>query len=207
MICARLSFWSAAFGLMLLASVPVTHATSIIAPDFDHMVGDADYIVRAVVKSVTPEWRDNPDQPGQRYIATLVELEVKQVIKGTPPSPLVLDVVGGRIGDKELTIDGAPRFTVGQESILFVKGNGRQIIPLVGMKHGHYPLRHDKQTGQDQMTDSNGQPLYSEKDIGHPASSTTPSSAREPDARPLSPDEFAARIRKSPKFLHRDDLN
>ncbi len=207
MKCGRLSFWPAAPLLMLLALVPAAFGTSIIAPDFDQMVGRSDYIVRAVVKTVTSEWRDNPDQPGHRFIATLVELEVKQIIKGTPPSPLVLDLVGGRIGDKELTIDGAPRFTVGQESILFVKGNGRQIIPLVGMSHGHYPLRHDKLTGQDQVTHSNGQLLYSEKEIGQPAAPSTTPAVRDAQARPLSPDEFAARIRKSPKFLNRDDLN
>ncbi len=193
--------------LALLALASMSRATTIIAPDFDRMVGESDCIVRAVVKSVTSEWRDNPDRPGHPYIATLVELEVKQVIKGTPPSPLVLDLVGGRIGDKELTIDGAPRFTVGQESILFVKGNGRQIIPLVGMSHGHYPLRHDKLTGHEQVTRSNGQPLYSEKDIGHPAANPASPVARDPKSQPLSPDEFAARIRKSPKFLNRDDLN
>ncbi len=207
MKCGRSSIWPAALLLMLLALVPAAFGTTVIAPDFDQMVGKSDYIVRAVVKSVTPEWRDNPDQPGHRYIATLVELEVKQVIKGTPPSPLVLDLVGGRIGDKELTIDGAPRFTVGQESIVFVKGNGRQIIPLVGMSHGHYPLRHDKLTGQDQMTHSNGQPLFSEKEIGQPAANPASPVARDPKSQPLSPDEFAARIRKSPKFLNRDDLN
>lgn len=191
---------------MLLALVPAALGTSVIAPDFDQMVGKSDYIVRAVVKTVTSEWRDNPEQPGHRYIATLVELEVKKVIKGTPPSPLILDLVGGRIGDKELTIDGAPRFTVGQESILFVKGNGRQIIPLVGMSHGHFPLRHDKLTGQDLMTHSNGQPLYSEKEIGQTDAASTAPAVRDPQSRPLSPDEFTARIRKSPKFLNSENL-
>jgi len=193
--------------LMLLALAPAAFGTSIVAPDFDQMVGKSDYIVRAVVKSVTPEWRDNPDRPGHQYIATLVELDVKEVIKGTPPSPLVLDLVGGRIGDKELTIDGAPRFTVGQESILFVKGNGSQIVPLVGMNHGHYPLRRDKVTGKAQMMHSNGQLLYSEKEIGQPESASTSAAVRDPSARPLSADEFAARIRNSPKFRNREDLN
>src|SRR5437667_11679504 len=100
--------------IALLALVPLARATTVIAPDFDSMFGSSDYIVRAVVKSVTPEWRDNPDKPGSRYIGTMVELDVKEVIKGAPPSPLVLDLVGGKIGDRQLIIDGAPQFNVGE---------------------------------------------------------------------------------------------
>lgn len=202
----RISPWSAALGLALLALVPAAFATSVIAPAFDEMVGQSDYIVRAVVKSVTSEWRDNPDQPGHRYIGSLVELEVKEVIKGTPPSPLVLDVVGGRMGDKTLTIEGAPKFIVGEESILFVKGNGRQIVPLVGMMHGFYPVKRDKVSGQAQMTRSNGRLLYSEKEIGQADSTPTAAAVSDPAARPLTPADFAARIRQSPKYLPREDL-
>jgi hypothetical protein len=194
--------WLGVSALFTLATL--ARATTMIAPDFDQMVGTSDYIVRAVVKSVTSDWRPNPDQPGRRYIATMVELDVREVIKGTPPSPLVLDLVGGKIGDRELVIDGAPQFTVGQESILFVKGNGRQIIPLVGMKHGQYPVRRDKRTGQDQVVRSNGQPLYSEKELSLPESAVAAS--RDPRAQPLTAVNFAERIRRSPKFRTREDL-
>lgn len=199
-----LPLWLAAFAL--LAQTPAARATTIIAPDFDTMVGRSDYIVRAVVKSVTSQWRDNPDKPGSRYIGTLVELDVKEVIKGAPPSPLILDVMGGRIGDLEFTIDGAPKFTVGQESILFVKGNGRQIVPLVGMSHGFYPVRRDKRTGQDQVMRSGGQLIYSEKELTQPESAVSPAPARDPKARPLNSSDFANRIRKSSKFSAREIL-
>ncbi len=196
--------WLAA--LTLLALIPAARATTVIAPDFDGMVGNSDYIVRAVVKTVTSEWRANPAKPGKGYIGTLVELDVREVIKGTPPSPLVLDLVGGRVGDREMTIEGAPKFIVGQESILFVKGNGRQIIPLVGMWHGYYPVRRDKLTGQNQVMRSSGKPLYSEQEVSLPESALSPAPARDPSARPLTSTDFAARIRKSKNFTKRDLL-
>ncbi len=192
--------------LSLLALIPAARATTVIAPDFDSMVGSSDYIVRATVMSVTSAWRDNPDQPGRRYIGTLVTLDVKEVIKGTPPSPLILDLVGGRVGDQELTIEGAPKFTAGQESILFIKGNGRQIIPLVGMSHGIYPVRRDKRTGQDQVMRSNGKLLYNEQEVSLPESALSSTPARDPKARPLSATEFADRIRKSVKNPPRERL-
>jgi hypothetical protein len=197
--------WLAACAMLALATA--LRATTIITPDFDSMVGTSDYIVRAVVKSVVSEWRPNPDRPGHRYIGTLVELDVKEVIKGTPPSPLVLDLVGGKIGDRQLIIDGAPKFTVGQESILFVKGNGRQIIPLVGMEHGFYPVRRDKRTGQDQVTRSGGKLIYSEKELSQPDSATATPPVRDAKAQPLSSADLAERIRRSPKFRNRADLD
>jgi len=196
--------WLAA--LTLLALLPVARATTVIAPDFDTMVGTSDYIVRAVVRSVHSEWRPNPDQPGHRYIGTLVELDVKEIIKGTPPSPLVLDLVGGRVDDRELTIDGAPKFVAGEESILFVKGNGRQIVPLVGMHHGYYPVKRDKRTGQDQVLRSNGKPLYNERETALPDSAASVTATRDPQARPLTATDFATRIRKSSKFSAREIL-
>ena len=199
----RLPSWPAVV-LGLLALVPGAFATTVIAPAFDDLIGQADYIVRAVVKSVTSEWRDNPDQPGHKYIATMVELDVKEVIMGTPPSPLVLDLVGGRIGNKNLTIEGAPKFVVGQESILFVKGNGLQIVPLVGMIHGFYPVKRDKAGGPARMMSGNGRLLFSEKEIGQ-ADSTAPAVSPDATSQPLSPEDFAARIRNSPKFHNRED--
>jgi hypothetical protein len=182
---------------------PTARATTVIAPSFDQMVDTSDYIVRATVKSITSEWRTGSEQ---RYIASRVELEVLEVIKGSPPSPLVLDLVGGRVGDQELTIQGAPRFIVGQQHILFVKGNGRQIIPLVGMMHGKYDVRRDKRTGREEILRFNGQPLYHEQEVSLPDSAVRVMSAEAARASPLTPDEFISRIRQSPKFADREKL-
>lgn len=180
--------------LCLLSASGAVRATTIIPPSFDRLVKSADYVVRATVKSVTSEWRPDPTNPGSRFIATLVELDVHEVIKGSPPSPLVLDLVGGRIGDQELRVDGAPRFAVGRENILFIRGNGRQIVPLVGMKHGQFPVRRDPHTGADQVLQSNGRLLYSETELNLPEP-VIRGLVRTPSARPLSAAEFAARIR------------
>ncbi|HEY8995740.1 MAG TPA: hypothetical protein VIM71_13815 [Lacunisphaera sp.] len=196
--------WLAASALLVLL-LPAARATTVIAPTFDRMVASSDYIVRATVKSVVSDWRQNPDKPGERYIGSMVELNVLEVIKGTPPSPLVLDLVGGRVGDKELTIEGMPKFVVGEETILFVKGNGRQIIPLVGMMHGKYNVRHNKLTGRDEVFRHNGDPLYNEQDISRAASTDgAPSSQQTKAANPLTASDFATRIRNSAKSSNRE---
>lgn len=190
----------------LLALVTTVRATTVIAPDFNRLVDSSDYIVRAVVLSVVSEWHTPPNQPGDRYIRTNVTLDVLEVIKGTPPSPLVLTHLGGRVGEDEFTVDGAPKFTVGQESILFVKGNGRQISPLVGMMHGFYPIRRDKATGHSQVMRSNGQPLYNEQEVSLPPTTASSTLSRNPQARPMTSADFAARIRLARKTPDREHL-
>jgi len=182
--------------LLLALLAPASYATSVIAPSFDQLVGRADYIVRATVKSVTSDWRNNPDTPGERYIGSRVELDVLEVIKGTPPSPLVLDLVGGRVGDQELTIEGAPRFVVGQESILFVQGNGHRIVPLVGLMHGRYLVRRDLRNKKEEILRNSGQPLYSEQEVSLPETEASPIPTRDRHAVPLNCHDFSMRIRQ-----------
>ena len=188
----RFALFGLAVALLLL---PLrTSATSVVAPDFNVLVGEADYVVRAVVKSVTSEWRENK---GQRFIASKVELEVREVIKGTPPQPLVLDIIGGRIGEEELVVEGAPKFLVGDEDILFVQGNGRQVFPLVAMMHGRYPVFRDAKTGVKYALRSNGMPLYSEQDVSLPMTRLSAAKAENAQARPMTADAFIKKIREA----------
>ena len=104
-----------ALGPLFLALLLVpAAATTVEAPDVGTLLSQSDYVVRAVVKSATPEWREHA---GRRYIGTRVELEIKEVIKGTPPSPLVINLIGGRIGPDELIVEGMPGFRAGDDRV------------------------------------------------------------------------------------------
>ena len=178
-------------GLALLLSVRLP-ATTVEAPDIDSLINQSDYVVRAVVSSATPEWRENA---GRRYISTRVELEIREVIKGAPPSPLVLDLIGGRIGQDELVVEGMPRFHVGDEQVLFVHGEQRKMFPLVAMMHGVYPVMHEAKSGQEYVLRSNGRPLYSLQDVAQPMESVKAAKQPDPSARPLTATAFIAQIR------------
>ncbi|NBX60547.1 MAG: hypothetical protein EBT62_08805, partial [Opitutaceae bacterium] len=168
-------------GLGLFAALG--NATSVEAPNFEQLVSQADYVVRGVITSITPEWRDNQGRP---YILSKVTLELREIIKGTPPQPLVLEFVGGRIGAEELVIEGAPKFHLGEENILFVQGNGQQIYPLVGIMHGLYVVYKEAPSGQELILRSNGLPLYSEQDVALPLMSWDAVKRLNPQARPMT---------------------
>ena len=177
--------------LALLLAPLSSSATTVIQPTFGELVASADYIVRAEVTSVTSAWRDNPSKPGERYIGSKIALAVREVIKGIPPQPLVLDAVGGRVGDEELVVDGAPKLVAGDECILFVRGNGQTIFPVVGLMHGYFPVYRDAVTRRASVLRSNGQPLRSEQELepGAPRVANVKTPA-------LTPEAFRDRIRK-----------
>ncbi len=187
--------------LFLLGLIPAGRATTVAAPEFDDLVTSADYIVRASVKSVSADWRENQ---GRKYIATRVALDIIEIIRGIPPQPLVLELVGGRVGNEELVIEGAPKFLLGDDVILFVQGNGRQIYPLVAIMHGLYPVMKDEKSQQEYVLRSNGLPLYSEQEVSLPIGAMSAAKAGNPAALPLTARNFIQKIRMvSPLAAHR----
>lgn len=149
--------------LCVAVSPSMLRATTVQPPTFNELVNQSDCIVRAVVKSVTAEYA----RPGSRRIVTKVELGVKEVIAGMPAEPLVLTLLGGRIGDEEMILEGAPQFRVGEEDILFVQGDGKQIYPLTAMMHGRYPIRRDD-GGAEIVTRGNDVPLHDTAEVALP---------------------------------------
>lgn len=184
----------AALGLTFAAGVRVT-ATTVIPPDFDQLVNESDYIIRAVVKSVTSEYRTNTSG---RKIFTKVALDVQEVIAGTPPAEVVLDILGGKVGDEQMVLEGAPRFKVGDEDILFVRGNGNTIVPLVAMMHGRYPIMRDSATGRKYMARENKIPLSDTAEIAQPIVKENATVVQEPAkaaSQAMTPEQFIQRIK------------
>jgi hypothetical protein len=171
----------------------VAHATTIVPPEFATLVNDSDYVVRAVTRRVTAV--QQPGLHGGR-IFTRVELEVLEPIAGTPPASVTLELLGGRMGDRQLTVEGMPVFKVGDEDVLFVSGNGHTICPLYAMGHGRYPVRTDAASGRKFVTRADGSPLEGAADIRRPLGETSgPTRAPVAVTAALTPADFARQIR------------
>jgi hypothetical protein len=189
------------FWVVLVALLSAGHlsGTTVAPPEFAELVNGADYVVRARVVGIRHEVRTIGTKPTP---FTLVELEVREVICGKPPSPLVLTILGGPIDETELVISGAPRFALGDEDILFIADNGRSIFPLYGLMHGRYPIQRDASSGREYVTRVNGEPLDDTSRVSLPLIdtailNTVRSSARRNQG--MSPPDFANRIQASRK--------
>ena len=172
-------------------------ATTVNPPEFTDLVNQSDFIVRAVVKSVVSEYA----RPGSRKIITKVELDVREVIAGKPSQPLVLRMMGGKIGEDEMILEGAPQYKVGDEGIFFVQGNGRQIYPLVAMMHGLYPIKRET-SGREFIARSNQVPLQDTAEVVQPMVSGGAAELQRRMRRTdqaLTPAQFVQQIRAAVK--------
>jgi hypothetical protein len=169
-------------------------ATTVVPPEFGAAVNGSDFIVRAVVKSVKSEKRD---RGAGAKIYTRVELDIVEVVAGRPPpKPIVLELLGGRVGDETLTVGGMPIFRIGDEDILFVRGNGRSICPLYGMMYGRYPVVRTAD-GRPAVLRSDGTALRRGAEMATPLAEASATAAADGGLAtgPMTPEEFIREIR------------
>jgi hypothetical protein len=184
-------------GAILVAGLSSAIATTVVPPTFETLVNESDYIVHVRVRSAVAEKKRTVH--GDR-IVTRVALETIEVVAGRPPAEITLDFLGGRVGEEELVVEGAPRFRAGDEDILFVRDNGRSICPLYGMMHGRYPVK-KVASGRSFMIRSDGLPLVDAGQVSAPLTdSVSRASARSLTiGAALTPGEFIRRIRAEVK--------
>jgi hypothetical protein len=191
----RLSFFLVGLGLWGGLSGEA-RATTVEPPSFTELASRADFVVRARVTHLAYETRQ---RDGRELIFTRVTLDVREVIAGDVPEQVVLTLLGGRHGEREMRVAGVPEFRVGDEDILFVAGNGRDFYPLYAVMYGRYPVKRDKRTGREYVTRSNGVPLGDVAEVALPMGEG-PAATLQRRLRPagdgMLPAEFAARIRQ-----------
>lgn len=185
--------------LFLLLAAAVARATTVQPPTFSELVDEADGIYRGRVTTVLARRVATPE--GASIIKTFVTFAVERTIKGSARPDIVLEFLGGTIGDESLEVGGTPHFDVGDREILFVQQNGVQFCPLVRLGHGRYRVERDATTRADYVARDDGAPLTATDEValplGHDAAPQGPARAAAPrDASlALSPDAFETRIR------------
>jgi len=183
--------------LVALVATPSAHATSVVPPSFPELVAEAEAIYRGTVTSIEARRVARPD--GGNVIKTFVTFAVDRVLKGATQSEVILEFLGGTVGDESLEVTGMPKFAVGQREFVFVQKNGTQLCPLVGFMHGRYRVLRDADGARDYVARDNGAPLTDTADVELPMTSlpapmrTARAATAAADA--LTPAAFEAQVR------------
>jgi hypothetical protein len=135
-------WWLVVAGAIIAATAHVG-ATVLEPVSPRQLVREAELIFEGVVTAVEYRLSDvaTPDHVALPH--TFVTLTIEQTFKGEAAtgSSLTLRFQGGPDGqDRALLIPGVPLFDVGERAILFVRGNGTQLCPLVGWEQGRLRL-------------------------------------------------------------------
>jgi hypothetical protein len=78
----------------------------------ERLVERADLIVRGLVTRKEPRWIG-------RVLYTQYELEVQETLKGAERKNVLVSVVGGTLGNVQLTVPGAPSLQAGDQIVFF----------------------------------------------------------------------------------------
>lgn len=144
--------------------------TTLIYKSVDDLVKESDGIVMGTVKKIEAHM----NQEGE--INTYVTFGNLKLLKGSyQGKEFTLRMEGGLVekaikGKKEkerigLLVHGSPTFQTNERVVLFVQGNGRNIVPLVGWGQGLFRIKETK-TGKKIITDDLGNRVFSIKE-GH----------------------------------------
>lgn len=154
-------------------------ATTVIPPNFDQLVAEAEVIFQGTCTEVKSQW---VGEGGQRHIVTYVTFQVEDALKGSPGASYTMRMLGGTVDDATMEVSDAPRFKVGEREILFVQNNGTQFIPLVGIMHGRFHIARGKAEGSDVVLKNNGQALTDLTQLGKEDLSHTEKNRAQADA-------------------------
>jgi hypothetical protein len=192
---------------LIAAAACEAFASSVRPPGFEDLVRRADAVVRSEVTAVRSEWRG---AGATRRIVTIVSVRVERMIVGAPASTMELEFLGGRVGNRTLTVTDQPQFNVGDRDVLFVAGNHQQFCPLVAMMYGRYPIVRDPvDSSRELVARENGAPLRNVQEVSQPMSAPSASGAKQAQSvssAPMALSTFEASIRQTAAALGRKDL-
>lgn len=160
----RVAILAAVIAAVLLSTS--AYATTVRALTFEQLIAGADAIVRGRVAALRTR-----EDPASGAIWTQVIVEAERVLKGQPRVQLVFEQLGGRVGARELTLEGAPGFEVGDRAVWFVRESQR-LTPILGLTQGRFPIT--TATGGDRVTLADGRAFNSVAEIGRPPRLVSP---------------------------------
>ena len=126
---------------VLMAMRANVGATTLDPVSFPQLVRQADLIFEGVVTAVEYRMSDRTTAADVALPHTFVTFEVAQTLKGGTAGnrSITLRFQGGPDGQgNAMMVSGVPLFDVGHREILFVRGNGVHICPLVGWEQGRF---------------------------------------------------------------------
>jgi uncharacterized membrane protein len=141
---SRLKFKALILFVAVMCCAHATLATTVIIPADDDMIIGARAIVRGKVLSVASAYDSQQDR-----VFTYITVKVQEVLKGNiTERRIVIKELGGQAGDRALLIFGSPRFTPGEETLLYLDTWPDGSLQTHQMFLGKFNIVRDPETGK-----------------------------------------------------------
>jgi hypothetical protein len=179
-----LSIFSALILLPLCS--PGARATTLARLNLDQLAAGSAAVARVRCTATESRWENGA-------IWTVTTLQVVETLKGALPSEVTVRLPGGRVGHLTSAVDGAPKFSPGNEAVVFLQASRFGGFTVAGWAEGTFRISRDPRSGSESVT----------QDSSHFAvfdSSTR--SFRTEGIRRMPLDEFRARVAAAVAVAH-----
>ncbi len=136
------------------------HATTLEQMDLAQLARAAQVVARVRCVSSESRWDSG-------HIWTFTRFSVAEAIQGSPDATLIVRLPGGREGHVVENVEGVPRFSPGEETILFLerarppRQAGGDEWSVTAWGEGTFRIERDARTGRESVTqDSSRMPVF-----------------------------------------------
>jgi hypothetical protein len=126
------------------ASYSPTRATTLKRMSVADLSRAADTVIRARCVTNSTRW-----EAGE--IWTFTTFDIEETWKGSAPAQITVRLLGGHTGNFTSTVSGVPRFSSGEELILFLERTPAQDFSIVSWMQGTFRIAHSA-TGEEIIT-------------------------------------------------------
>ena len=166
--------------VLVLGSSHVAFATVQLPVEFGEMVQGSQLVVHGRVVDVRSQQTGD-----RRSIETIVTVAVAEALKGRPGDTVTFRMPGGDVGRIRRVMVGVPRFTSGDDVIVFLRGVPPALPTVFGLSQGLYRVART----------ADGRAVVAPAILTSPAVGTERVVRGDPARQPLALEVFAREVR------------
>ncbi len=137
------SLVAAALLPLLALSTNPSSATTLVRMSVRELARQSTYVARVRCAQVTSQAEGN-------LVWTLTAFQVLDAWKGSPPPRFTVRLPGGEAAGLRVTVEGAPRFAVGEDVVLFLSADRGRQMNIVSWAQGTFRIRKNPRSGMDE---------------------------------------------------------
>lgn len=131
--------------ICLVGAALPTRATSLARLSLVDLAASADAVARVRCSAAESRWEGSS-------VWTVTTFDVQETMKGKVPSQITVRLPGGRVGHLTAAVDGAPRFSLGEEVVLFLEKSRTGGFTVTGWVEGTFRISRDPTTRAEIVT-------------------------------------------------------
>jgi hypothetical protein len=128
--------------VVLFCAAASIRATTLARLSLDQLSAAANAVARLRCTSAESRWENGE-------IWTVTSFDVLEAMKGPLPARITVRLPGGRVGHLIATVDGTPKFTRGDEAVVFLERSRAGGYSVTAWVQGTFRIARDPRTGHE----------------------------------------------------------